>query len=241
MSSVKGQGPTGKKSKKKAISRRKRNSSMEKLANASWDPVYSARFMCVGPPDKLRMTFKYVQSFNLSGSAAPAAQVFRVNSCYDPDLTGAGGQPLYWDQFAVPVYEVYVVLGFEAEIEIFNNSTTETAYLAACYSDVNNSALSVENLTEAKYSRKVMVPFAPIGGAQKNMVMPYLTSSQLQGQKEIESDPNMYANVTTNPVDTLFLIIKAGALDGSTSINLTVRATLYYDTVLKGLQIPSES
>ena len=43
---------------------------------------------------------RYVDNFNLTGAAGVVgANVFRFNSCFDPDLSGVGHQPMYFDQF----------------------------------------------------------------------------------------------------------------------------------------------
>ena len=53
-----------------------------------------------GFPDRMVTKLRYVDNFNLTGSAGVVgANVFRFNSCFDPDLTGVGHQPMYFDQF----------------------------------------------------------------------------------------------------------------------------------------------
>jgi len=53
-----------------------------------------------GFPDRMVTKLRYVDNFNLTGGAGVVgANVFRFNSCFDPDLTGVGHQPMYFDQF----------------------------------------------------------------------------------------------------------------------------------------------
>lgn len=68
-----------------------------------------------GYPDKLVTKLRYVDSFNLTGSTnTVGANVYRMNSLFDPDLTGVGHQPMYYDQFCGAVgtapYSRYRVL-----------------------------------------------------------------------------------------------------------------------------------
>jgi len=54
---------------------------------------------------------KYSDNFLVSSGSGvtPGGNVWRMNSCFDPDYTNLGHQPLYFDQFAA-VYDNYVVL-----------------------------------------------------------------------------------------------------------------------------------
>ena len=57
-----------------------------------------------GFPDKLTTKLRYVSHNSLSGAGqAIGYHVFRLNSLFDPDLTGTGHQPMYFDQFCGPV------------------------------------------------------------------------------------------------------------------------------------------
>lgn len=68
-----------------------------------------------GYPDKLVTKIRYVDTIALSASLdAIGANVFRMNSLFDPDLTGTGHQPMYFDQLCGAVgsapYSRYRVL-----------------------------------------------------------------------------------------------------------------------------------
>lgn len=68
-----------------------------------------------GYPDKLVTKLRYVSHNTISGAlGAVGAHVFRMNSLFDPDLTGTGHQPMFFDQFCGAVgsapYSHYRVL-----------------------------------------------------------------------------------------------------------------------------------
>lgn len=74
-----------------------------------------------GFPDKMVTKLRYVDTFELSGAAGVlGANVFRMNSCYDPDASGLGHQPYYFDQLCGAVgsgpYARYRVLGSRANV-----------------------------------------------------------------------------------------------------------------------------
>lgn len=66
-----------------------------------------------GFPDKLRTRLRYADTISLTGGIA--TNVFRLNSLYDPDLSGVGHQPCWFDQLCGTVgsapYYKYRVLG----------------------------------------------------------------------------------------------------------------------------------
>ena len=80
-----------------------------------------------GFPDRMVTKLRYVDNFLLTGAAGvPGANVFRFNSCFDPDLTGIGHQPMYFDQFAGAVgtgpYSRYRVIGAKATVSFMHAS-----------------------------------------------------------------------------------------------------------------------
>jgi len=59
----------------------------------------SVRKSDFGFPDTLTTKVKYADIFNVTGvSGTLGNAVFQLNSLFDPDLTGAGHQPMYFDQ-----------------------------------------------------------------------------------------------------------------------------------------------
>jgi len=87
-----------------------------------------------GFPMEIRTTLKYCDSIQLnSASAAIDKYVFRMNSLFDPDLTGTGHQPYYFDQYAA-IYSRYCVIGSKL-----------TAEFSAVPEEINHAAISVLN------------------------------------------------------------------------------------------------
>lgn len=80
-------------------------------ADALVMPNLSVKRFDFGFPSTLVTTLRYVDVYTLTSTAqAVAKQVFRMNSCFDPDYTGTGHQPYYFDQLAA-VYGGYCVIG----------------------------------------------------------------------------------------------------------------------------------
>lgn len=80
-----------------------------------------------GFPDRMVTKLRYVDNFTLTGAAgAVGANVFRLNGPYDPDLSGVGHQPMYFDQFAGAVgtgpYSRYRVISAKATVSFMQTS-----------------------------------------------------------------------------------------------------------------------
>lgn len=64
-----------------------------------------------GFPKKIITILRYYQSDVLTSNLGSIANtVFRMNSLFDPDFTGTGHQPMYYDRYAA-LYSNYRVLG----------------------------------------------------------------------------------------------------------------------------------
>jgi hypothetical protein len=205
-----------------------------------WGQQTSHISRVVGAYDKWGVTLVYQEnSIPFAASPTPAAQVFRVNSLFDPNLTGTGHQPDFFDQWKT-MYSEYLVTGVRAEITICNNSSTVSAFVVATFSDVNNSTNSVESLSENKYA--IAEGVGPSTGLGiKKILMPYMKMTKLMGQSSIEGDPYQYSPVTADPTDVGYLIFKAAAADAVSNLNLFVNFKLFHECIFKELVSPTES
>lgn len=72
----------------------------------------------MGIPKTLNTKLSYCSSFTLTCAASSAMSQyrFRLNSIYDPDLTGTGTQPYMRDQI-MPLYQYYLVYGCKINIQ----------------------------------------------------------------------------------------------------------------------------
>lgn len=79
-----------------------------------------------GFPDKLRTRLRYCDQFQMGTTVNQ--WVYRFNSLYDPDLSGVGHQPRYFDQLCASngIYSRYRVLGAKAKIT-FTEQTPSVA------------------------------------------------------------------------------------------------------------------
>ncbi len=93
----------------------------------------SAKFWAAAPfPPSSTGAFKYSQLFNMLEAAVGAGvqQVFNLNSMFDPDATGVGHQPLYYDQLltATGPYQRFRVTRARVRLTVTNISANPVMF-----------------------------------------------------------------------------------------------------------------
>lgn len=79
-----------------------------------------------GFPDRLKTRLRYCDVVQLEATAGnPGLWQFRLSSLYDPDYTGTGHQPQWYDQL-VAVYQRYRVLGAKITVTFSPNQVSDT-------------------------------------------------------------------------------------------------------------------
>jgi len=98
--------------KRKYPYKRRRSYSRKRKLVRARKPWYRKMGIPAGIPSATRIgRFRYSQRVAVTSTGgALGTYVFRANSCYDPDYTGAGHQPMGWDEMS-SLYKHYVVLG----------------------------------------------------------------------------------------------------------------------------------
>jgi len=197
------------------------------------------RFPGRGFPDQLRCTLVYRDNgVQFTGSISPSAQVYRANSLFDPDLSGSGSQPEYFDQLSA-CYLQYCVQAVRVKVQMFNTGTVSNV-CALIYSDANVATQSVENMNESRFSSSQIIG-AKSGMDTKKMALPPILISTIQGEKFLNTDPNNYQGIGINPVDPAFIIFRTSTMDNATNSNLYVNFEIEYDAWFKELTPVVES
>ena len=76
-----------------------------------------------GIPDSIRTTLVYTDLIDITVSLPYKNYTFRGNSCYDPDYSGVGHQPLYFDRY-MTLYSRYRVVASRIRVNFINNRPT---------------------------------------------------------------------------------------------------------------------
>lgn len=87
----------------------------------------------VGFPLKMMMVHKYFETVDVSNtSGSTAVYQWRCNSLFDPNYTGSGHQPFYFDQVA-SIYSHYTVIGAKISVKVSHGPSGGTAANCAIF------------------------------------------------------------------------------------------------------------
>lgn len=180
----------------------------------------------IGFPDQFCTTLRYAQDIQFVASTYQY-QIFQ-SSLHDPDFTGTGHQPMYYDQLVSSTgpYNKWQVLAMSAVIEV-NNNGANPGYICTCWSD-SNSSVSESILAEQKHS--VRRAFGPNTGSGRTLIRTRMSASTIHGygSGDILQIENQYGQFGGNPNDPFYLLIAVSDVVDSSSVAPAIRVTLEF-------------
>lgn len=175
-------------------------------------------------PTILRTKLRYNRNLYAVPSSTIKNQIFSLNFLFDPDITGGGQQPVYFDQLTA-VYNRYRVRSCKYVITL-SNFNTPVRY---CVIATNNSTpVDIQAASANPYSKSGVINAMSNGGKSVKTITGYTSIKALLG--EDLTDDRDQAVVTASPANVARLSILTESLDGSTNMstwNCTVVLTYY--------------
>lgn len=183
-----------------------------------------------GFPTNMTVELHYEDTFRLyTGTTAYATHVFRGNSLYDPDFTGSGHQPRYFDNYSA-IYGRYKVLASTMSAEVLNQSSTAGAVLSMIPLTESIPATSLEDMAElpnAKTTRPI-----PILSRISHRLSTSITTQKVCGLRPGQvNDEDWSAAYNANPTQIWYWTVGAFSMDKSTSVDCIVRVSVKYKAV----------
>lgn len=200
----------------------------------------------------LHAKLKYTQNFTLtintgtSGSAFGnvATQTFQ-SSLYDPDFTGTGHQPIYFDTLTPNVYGYYRVYGIAYTIMAMNTNTTQMMPVCIEYSSYStpktvSTPADWQTLTEIPGMRKYQINPAGMGPRYMKGYMSVAKTLGVPGAA-VRTDDRFRALYNSNPADMAYIhfYVTSGNVSASNICQLQVQLTYYCE--FEGLKEPAGS
>lgn len=194
-------------------------------------------FSVKGDPFPLRWhgNLQYGQAYTLTAGAAGVfgtEQVFRLNSLYDPDLTGTGHQPYGFDTLATMYYK-YKVRFVRVSLKVSDPSADGIIFCAHFQNPDITFALS-GNLPDVVMEKPAMlVRDINNTGSQVVNFTQRFALRDLCGITNVEFSSNTdeyTAAVSASPTKTPYLRTAIAALDGSSTPTVRVQVMLVFET-----------
>lgn len=188
---------------------------------------YAPTFVSAGKqafPPILKNTLKYTEMVTLALTAGSGTYVFTCNGLYDCNVTGTGGQPLYFDQTSA-VYDHYTVVAARAKMQLNDSSNKATTICLYTDDDATTTGTAIVGA-----SRPGAVSWS--GNPSVQPVKPLFKSwSAYQAfGPNVTSQTQLQGSPTANPTELQCFIYQINDTAG-TSYNVGLFVEIEYDVI----------
>jgi len=190
-------------------------------------------------PFPLTMTKKltYSAHLNLTQSVltTPVNWFFRANSLYDPDFTGGGNQPRYFDQLCGAdggnaIYNRYRVLASNISLKIFPTATSSVdgnGLISVYPLNAGSSGPNgINEMKERPYCRYIYTTV--LGSAKPYSLNNKIGIAKFIGNRDLHDNEDSGAQYNQNPTDTVLWGLTGCALSSSGLLNVQAMVTITY-------------
>lgn len=185
-----------------------------------------------GFPEEFTTHIRYVDVFALtSSSGGIGKQYMRMNSLFDPDQTGTGHQPYYFDQFAA-LYNRYTVLGSKLTAEfsllpsaIATAQPSGPAVIGVVGDDSASTSTTVSTLLESNSCKHALLGSQHGGPNIRTLTLTYSPSRELGLSPD---DDTVGALCTANPSAQWYGLVFMAESGLSTATTASVKIQMDY-------------
>lgn len=189
-----------------------------------------------GFPDRIKTRLKYCDVIQLTGAGGTAARhQFRMSSCFDPDFSGIGHQPHWFDTYAT-VYQTYRVLGSKITVTFSPNNISDSEvndrgpYIVGLTGNENSiwNSNTLIDVMEDPSSQHVVLGDKQGANNVKTLVATYIP------MRDLDTDSNddlVRALTNNNPIRNFFMNV--WAMDMTESAIVDVVAKIEIDFIVQ--------
>ena len=185
----------------------------------------------IGFPDSEVATIRYSDEVAISPGAAYGQYTYRGNSCFDPDETGIGHQPMYFDQYAA-VYSKYKVLASRITVTASNYNPTAAATIVLVPSSEIVTITSYPIAMEQPYAKRTeLLPISTRAGVRSSITSGMSTARILGLSRAQLASEDYSASTGATPISVWYWNIAAFDVS-AVSIRLVVDIeykVIFYD------------
>ena len=185
---------------------------------------------------KVKLVYQTYVSLN-PGAGTVADYVFRANSPYDPDFTGAGHQPGGFDQW-MALYKFFAVENAKITVNCYNNDTTYGQYLGITKKNVSTA---ITDPTQAIECANTVFKILPLGAKNTDTLSLFWNSKWDVGRHSM-SDQYFQGTASANPSNSYFFHV--WAIDITAAIDpspVSAAITIEYDVTFLDPVTPAQS
>lgn len=169
---------------------------------------------------KLRYaTFNYLQP----AIGGTAGNTFAANSCFDPDVTLTGHQPMYYDDYS-RIYDQYVVIGSKITVTFYPRTSASGFYVGIAGDDDSSVNTNLEALFEQNNSVSTIA--GSLGSNPTTLSMTF--EPQEDFGVDAKSDGTSQTAVGSNPSELWCWRVFAASCDQTVSLVCDYKVEIEY-------------
>lgn len=178
-----------------------------------------------GFPTKIITILRYIDLYGVTSTAGGVAnQIFSMNSAFDPDVSGVGHQPLYYDRYTA-IYNNYRVLGsrLTAEISSVNNVAASGPFILGINGSISSASLGASSVNRMEQNDAISTLFNQQQGVAR---LSFAYSPEIKLGRP-HGDDTVGAPVTGSPGAQYFAHVWFSDTNGQTT-NAILRVQIEY-------------
>lgn len=171
----------------------------------------------IGLPKKILTTHKYCDqvAINTGATGQLANYFWSCNSMYDPNRSGTGHQPMYYDQY-IGLYDHYTVIGAEAKFTIMKTDSNSTIpVMVGCF--VNDDTIVTPSSGQG-LAEQTLGKYRYVHGQYPKTVFKVKWSAKKTFGKGVLANNSLQGSAGGNPTEEQFFQC---FIDSSASITQT--------------------
>lgn len=195
-----------------------------------------ATTMSLGPqgfPKKLRVVHKYVESLTFTAGTPSDVRQFTCNGLYDPNITGTGHQPLYFDQLS-GIYNHYTVFKSTCTYKVI---LTSVPCLVSHY--IEDDTTVSTGSQSAEMSTSTATVHSNLAVRPTNLTRTWVAKQFFGG--DIFDNDLLTGSASANPTEQMYFTFNVTAMDGVTNPSYSVLVEVLYEAVWDELKTIAQS
>lgn len=186
-------------------------------------------------PNNQTVSLRYVENINLAPGAlgVPAQYVWRANGAYDPNMTGVGHQPMFWDTYA-NMYNHYIVTGAKITAHTWMEQTASSfgSVVGIKIDDdatVTQNVMTIMELKDPIFHSKFMNCNASSTTAYATVSHTYEPKSFFGIKDPKDNRDNIGALTNANPTEQAYWVLHWQHVDGNTVLPANLKGYVVID------------
>lgn len=195
----------------------------------------STAVMGMGFPKKLQFTHKYTERVTVtSTSGVMANYLWACNGLFDPNTSGVGHQPMYFDQMKV-LYDHYCVIGSKIKLTVMPNFevTSPIAFGVFINDDGTTTGTNFQTLDEQNTGK---IKYLTFNNSDPQVITATWSAKKYFGGSGVLSNNSLQGDSNNNPDELSYFNFFLQNVDMTNTSSAYVVAEIEYITIWKEIK-----